>query len=101
MIHGIHVEDENQIFKLNLPKARKPKVVKFDEKCSSTPNETRKLIQQAVNDRRQVFMKRAMHSPTIYIHRYEPLALNNDFRKMLSKHPFPFFQGPVMSVSSF
>ena len=95
MIRGVNSENKEKRYKLILPVAREAKTVNYQKDIDENPKFVRHFLRRMINDRLNVHLKRGQSSLTIYI-KYEPIEMHNTLHKILSKHPFPLFQGPLI-----
>ena len=91
-IQGCRIENQGK-HELKLPAARKYKII--TPRGEADILEPAKLIRHAVQMRKQSRHKRGLSSPVV-IRGYEPVDMYNSYDKILARHPFPFFQGPLI-----
>lgn len=95
-IFGKDPQEDANLLELKLPCARQYQKLTLNEDEVSPPH-IKRLVQKAVNLRSQVNNKRASQITEFYIRR-EPfiIPLKNELKKILSSHPFPLLQGPLI-----
>ena len=92
-IQGYHVEMRGRQLELKLPSARDhifTNVEKEEDNLSPA-----KLIKQAVEMRKSWKWKRSYNKAVVH-KGYEPVVMQNSFKKILARHPFPLLQGPLI-----
>ena len=92
-IKGSDVQDRTRKFVLKLPAAREYLTLSCADQNDDLGPEH--LIRHAVQQRRHIRHKAGYSSPVVH-KGYEPISMHNTHRRILAKHPFPFFQGPLI-----
>ena len=97
MLLGRHSEDTDRQFKLNFPVARNPILIEYDEAAPCDPTMRKKFLQKTVQNRRHLFLKRLQNPPIVELRiDQDPVYMSNTLHKILARHPFPFYQGPLI-----
>ena len=92
-IKGSHKEDKGRKFELKLPTAREYLTMGcIDPNDDLGPD---RLIKYAVQQRRHIRHKGGYSSPVVH-KGYEPVSMHNTYKRILARHPFPLFQGPLV-----
>ena len=91
----IRSQVNEQMIYLELPLARRQKLFTYMEEDEHAEKNYRSLILKAVRYGKLVNTKRKQNFPLIY-RGYDEVDLKNTLRKILSRHPFPYLQGPLI-----
>ena len=91
-LNGYHFQNSKRKYKLKLPSARTHQIVPFQSESNNL--KPGKLIKEAVRMRRQINHKYGCTNP--YGLAVDGDMLHNSLQKILARHPFPLFQGPLI-----
>ena len=92
-LKGSFLENSDRILKLKLPSARSYQIVPFETEFDNL--KPGKFIKQAVKMRGDKY-KWGYSRPTIILKGYQEVNMHNTLQRILSRHPFPLFQGPLI-----
>ena len=93
VLNGAHSDNSDRKLKLKLPSARRHQIISFESRDDKF--KPGMFIKQAVRKRKHKNLKWAYSRPTV-LKRHEEVSMHNTLQRILSKHPFLLFQGPLI-----
>ena len=95
LVCGYHAKDKEKIFELELPKARQHVIVPVEFDTSYDSNI---FILEAVRKGRCTESKLKQNPPEHFDIYKGFLNFERALHEILSKHPYPFLQGPAVAI---